>query len=114
MMRATSCASEGTGSRMKTIARFAGLLLASLSLPASSWAQGAAPDLRGIYVYSSDVSQISAGYAKNVTSALHLTGTDGIVLVVAWSALEPAPGQYQWSTLDSWIAQAVASARRST
>lgn len=60
-------------------------------------------DLRGIYVYSSDVSQISSGYATKVTSSLAVPGMDGIVLVIGWKAIEPARGQYQWSTLDQWI-----------
>jgi len=75
-------------------------------------AQTLTSDLRGIYVYSSDVSQISAAYARSVTAALSLPGTDGIVLVIGWKAIEPAMGQYQWSTLDRWIGQAVSLGKK--
>jgi hypothetical protein len=70
-------------------------------------ARSQAADLRGIYVYSSDVSQISKGYANNVTSSLSVPGVDGIVLVIAWSSIEPSFGQYQWSTLDQWTHRAM-------
>ena len=70
------------------------------------------PDLRGIYVYSSDVSQISTGYANKVTSSLGVPGMDGIVLVIAWASIEPSIGQYQWSTLDQWMHQAVAAGKK--
>src|SRR5436190_12106357 len=46
-------------------------------------AQTLTSDLRGIYVYSSDVSQISAAYARSVTAALSLPGTDGIGIAIA-------------------------------
>lgn len=75
-------------------------------------ARAHAADIRGMYVYSSDVSQISKGYANNVTAALHLVGMDGIVLVIGWGAVEPAMGQYQWSTLDSWLTTAETSGRK--
>ncbi|HXH37567.1 MAG TPA: beta-galactosidase [Thermoanaerobaculia bacterium] len=75
-------------------------------------AQSPSPDVRGIYVYSSDVSQISKGYANMVTSSLGVLGVDGIVLVIGWGALEPSMGQYQWSTLDQWMNQAVTSGKK--
>lgn len=71
-----------------------------------------AADLRGIYVYSSDVSQISTGYANKVTASLGVTGVDGIVLVIGWSAIEPAMGQYQWTTLDQWTHRAAAAGKK--
>lgn len=71
-----------------------------------------AADLRGIYVYSSDVSQISKGSANNVTASLGVPGVDGIVLVISWSSIEPAMGQYQWATLDQWTHRAVALGKK--
>jgi hypothetical protein len=71
-----------------------------------------AADLRGIYVYSNDVSQISKGSANNVTASLGVPGVDGIVLVISWSSIEPAMGQYQWTTLDQWTHRAVASGKK--
>ncbi|HSP14558.1 MAG TPA: beta-galactosidase [Thermoanaerobaculia bacterium] len=75
-------------------------------------AQSNPHDLRGIYVYSSDVSRISKPYANGVTSSLGIPGMDGIVLVIGWSAIEPSPGQFQWVTLDPWIHQAVSLGKK--
>jgi hypothetical protein len=77
------------------------VFLACAAVPAQ------AADLRGIYVYSGDVAQISKGSANNVTASLSVPGVDGIVLVIAWSAIEPSMGQYQWTTLDLWTHRAV-------
>jgi hypothetical protein len=85
--------------------------LLALLLCGAALAQGQA-DLRGIYVYSSDVSQISKGYANGVTSSLGVAGMDGIVLVIGWASIEPSMGQYQWSTLDQWMHQAVAAGKK--
>jgi hypothetical protein len=71
-----------------------------------------AADLRGIYVYSSDISQISNGYANTLTSSLGVPGMDGIVLKIAWSSVEPSINQYQWSVLDQWIHKAMASGKK--
>ncbi len=75
-------------------------------------ARSRAADLRGVYVYSSDVAAISKGYAAMVTSSLNVAGLDGIVLVIGWNALEPSIGQYQWTVLDQWVHQAVASGKK--
>jgi Beta-galactosidase len=83
-----------------------------LILLAAPVVRAQSPDLRGLYVYSSDVSQISNGYANVVTSALAVPDMDGIVLVISWSALEPSMGQYQWATLDQWMQRAVASRKK--
>src|SRR5262249_47495377 len=74
--------------------------------------QAASNDLRGIYVYSSNVATISPAYGQTVTSSLQVSGVDGIVLVIGWNAIEPMMGQYQWTTLDGWISQAVASGKK--
>ncbi|HSY48999.1 MAG TPA: beta-galactosidase [Thermoanaerobaculia bacterium] len=75
-------------------------------------AQSSTPEDRGIYVYSGDVSQISKGYANGVTASLGVIGVDGLVLVISWSSIEPAMGQYQWSTLDQWMNQAISSGKK--
>jgi hypothetical protein len=71
-----------------------------------------APPLRGIYIYSSDVSQISTNYAKTLTASLNVPGVDGLVLVIGWSSIEPVMGQYQWATLDQWMSQAISSGKK--
>jgi len=34
---------------------------------------------------------------------------DGIALVIGWDAIEPAMGQYQWTTLDAWMDESIAA-----
>ena len=65
-----------------------------------------AADLRGVYVYSNDLSRLSKPTANAVMSSLGIVGMDGVVLVIAWSAIEPSMGQFQWTTLDPWLAAA--------
>jgi hypothetical protein len=71
-----------------------------------------AADLRGIYVYTNDVSKISKPTATAITSALGIPGMDGVAIVIGWGAIEPSLGQYQWTTLDSWLTQATASGKK--
>jgi hypothetical protein len=92
---------SSTPGRCAVVARWIFIACALAATP------GFAADLRGIYVYSSDVAQISKGSANNVTASLGVTGVDGIVLVISWSSLEPAMGQYQWTTLDLWTHRAL-------
>jgi len=75
-------------------------------------AQSTTPDLRGIYVYSSNVSTISASYGKTVTKSLNVSGVDGLVLVIGWNSIEPSKGQYQWATLDQWMNVAISSGKK--
>ncbi len=75
-------------------------------------AHPAGSDLRGIYVYSSDVATISNGYSNMVKASLNVAGADGLVLVIGWKVVEPAMGQYQWVTLDQWMSQAIASGKK--
>lgn len=84
----------------------------TLALLAAIAPAAQAADLRGIYVYSSDVSQISTSYANEVRSSLSVSGVDGMVLVISWSALEPSMGHYDWSALDSWMVQAAATGKK--
>jgi len=69
-------------------------------------------DLRGLYVYSSDVSQISSNYAQTLTTSLAVPGIDGLLLVLGWSAVEPGNGQYNWTNLDSWMNRAIALGKK--
>ncbi|HEY6843804.1 MAG TPA: beta-galactosidase, partial [Thermoanaerobaculia bacterium] len=85
-----------------------GLLLSFLLFAAAAQAA----DIRGIYVYSSDVSHISKNYAAGVTSSLSVSGVDGIVLVIGWDAIEPAMGQYDFSALDTWMREAAQSGKK--
>ena len=64
-------------------------------------------DLRGIYIYSSDVSSISSNYALTLSKSLVVPGVDGLVLVIAWSGLEPTNRVFCWTNFDFWMNQAV-------
>jgi len=70
-----------------------------------------AQDIRGIYVYSNDVSALPKSVANNVTASLSLKGVDGLALVIGWSAIEPVMGQFQFATLDQWMQTAIAAHR---
>ena len=100
-MFTTGVASQPVRRDLVRVAAFSLILLACAAVRVQ------AADLRGIYVYSSDVAQISKGSANNVTTSLSVPGVDGIVLVIGWNAIEPAMGQYQWTTLDLWTHRAV-------
>jgi hypothetical protein len=69
-------------------------------------------DLRGIYVYSSDVSSISSNYAQSLTASLAVPGVDGLVLVIAWSAMEPTNHIFHWTNVDRWMHQAVLQGKK--
>jgi hypothetical protein len=86
--------------------RFAWFLVSSIALCAQ------AADLRGVYVYTNDLSRISKPTANAITSSLGIPGMDGVALVIGWSAIEPAMGQFQWTTLDPWLAQAMTSGKK--
>jgi len=55
-------------------------------------------DLRGIYVYTNDISRLTAASATQLTSALDVGGVDGVNLVFGWDSIEPRPGVHQWDT----------------
>jgi hypothetical protein len=88
----------------------------SLSIPSTNPAHffrlARPSDLRGIYVYSSEVSSISSNYAQTVTDSLSVPGVDGMVLVIAWSAVEPAHNLYDWTNLDLWMTRAIALGKK--
>ena len=69
-------------------------------------------DLRGIYIYSSDVSSISADYSLTLSNSLQVPGVDGLVLVIAWAGLEPTNQIFYWTNLDFWMDQAVALGKK--
>jgi hypothetical protein len=75
------------------------VILAGLFLLAGA---AAAADLRGIYV-DSNAFPISQANAAALTQSFSVPGVDGLVLVLGWDGLEPAMGQYDWSTLDHWM-----------
>ena len=72
------------------------LLLAPLAL--------GQPDMRGIYIYTNDVSQITNATANQVTQSFSIPGVDGVAIVLGWNSIEPSKGEYVWNLLDQWIA----------
>ncbi len=80
------------------------LLLSSTALAQS--------DLRGIYVYTNDVSQVTKATSSQLTSSFSIPGVDGVAVVIGWNAIEPAMGQYQWTILDQWISQVSALGKK--
>jgi Beta-galactosidase len=92
---------------MRAVARLTLMLLA-----ASSFAAAQSTDIRGIYLYTNDVSQITAGTTNALTTSLNVTGVDGIAIVVGWDAIEPSMGQFQWALLDQWIHTAISGGKK--
>jgi len=84
-------------------------LLCALLVGANARPQKSPADPRGIYIYSSDVATISADYAQVLTESLTVPGVNGIVLVIGWNAIEPSIGQFEWTTLDQWMSQAISA-----
>ncbi len=69
-------------------------------------------DLRGIYIYTNDVSQISTATASQLTQSFNIPGVDGVAVVLGWNSLEPSKGQYVWTLLDQWIGQVSALGKK--
>jgi len=94
------------------VIRFATLPLIVL-LAAAGFSQTVTPpDLRGLYIVSNDVSKFNATRTADLQKAMTIPGINGLYLMISWSAIEPARGQYQWSAIDSWLASAMASGKR--
>lgn len=75
------------------------LLLSSLAaLPAL-----AQTDLRGIYIFTNDVSTITTATGNLLNQSFKIPGVDGVAVEIGWSAIEPSKGQYVWTLLDQWI-----------
>jgi hypothetical protein len=60
-------------------------------------------DLRGIYIYTNDVSTISNAASNQLTQSFSIPGVDGVAVVIGWDAIEPSMGQFQWTLLDQWF-----------
>ena len=69
-------------------------------------------DLRGIYIYTNDVSQITNATATQLTQSFNIPGVDGVAVVLGWNALEPSKGQFVWTLLDQWIGQVSALGKK--
>ena len=78
----------------------------------AAWGQSPAADLRGIYVYANSLAQITAGEAQAIPASFRVPGVDGVDVVLGWSDIEPAKGQYQWATLDTWVGLAAADGKK--
>ncbi len=92
---------------MRAVARLTLVLLAAYSFAAAQ-----STDIRGIYLYTNDVSQITAGTTNALTTSLGITGVDGIAIVIGWDAIEPSMGQFQWALLDQWINIAISRGKK--
>ena len=80
-----------------------------LAIAPAAWGQA---DLRGIYIYTNDVSQVSKATAANLTQSFSIPGVDGVAVVIGWNSIEPSIGQYQFSVLDQWIGQVIALGKK--
>ena len=89
-----------------------GAIFLTGALTGAAWGQSPPVDLRGIYIFTNDVSQINASIASQLSDSFSVTGVDGVALDIGWDAIEPSLGQYQWATLDNWIGQAIAAGRK--
>jgi len=91
-----------------TVITFAMLILGSLFItgaaPLAAPAINSPVDLRGVYIYTNDISQLTAASAGQLTSALSVDGVDGVNLVLGWDSIEPRAGIYQWDASNglSW------------
>jgi hypothetical protein len=74
--------------------------------------QTAPGDLRGIFIYTNDVSQITNATAKSLSQSFNIAGVDGVAVVIGWQAIEPSMGQYSWTLLDQWIGQVAALGKK--
>jgi uncharacterized protein (TIGR03437 family) len=81
-------------------------------LVATAFSACAQTDLRGIYIYTNDVSTVTNATANQLTQSFNIPGVDGVAIVIGWNAIEPAMGQYQWTVLDQWIAQVAALGKK--
>lgn len=84
------------------------LFPAILLICAVARAQTPAGPPRGIYV-DSNAFPIPGNDETVLASSLTVPGVDGLVLVLGWSKVEPAMGQFQWDTLDRWMGMAVSA-----
>jgi uncharacterized protein (TIGR03437 family) len=76
------------------------------------FAASAQTDVRGIFIYTNDISQITNAIATQLKQSFSIPGVDGAAIVIGWDAIEPSLGQYEWTLLDQWIAQVVALGKK--
>ena len=88
------------------------LFWAVLIICPAAGAQNAVPDLRGIYVYTTDIAQLTNNEATTLSASFGVPGVDGVAVTIGWAALEPARGQFQWATLDQWMGMAFAAGKK--
>jgi hypothetical protein len=69
-------------------------------------------DVRGIFIFTNDVSRITNATAAELTQSFSIPGVDGVAIVIGWDAIEPTRGQFQWTLLDQWVTQAVALGKK--
>jgi uncharacterized protein (TIGR03437 family) len=86
-------------------------ILSSILL-ATAVSASAQTDLRGIYIYTNDLSQVTNATASLLTQSFSIPGVDGVAIVIGWNAIEPSMGQYQWTVLDQWIGQVSALGKK--
>jgi len=87
--------------------RLGAAIFAAVLWQCAGRAQSAA-DVRGIYIYTNDVSQISNATAMQLTQSFSIPGVDGVAVEIGWDAIEPSMGQYDWTLLDQWVSRAMA------
>jgi hypothetical protein len=78
-------------------------ILPALLVVLPALAQSPAPDLRGIYIYTNDVSQITGATSALLTKSFNIPGVDGVAVVIGWDAIEPSMGQYSFALHDLHI-----------
>jgi uncharacterized protein (TIGR03437 family) len=83
---------------------FAILFLSSLAI--------AQTDVRGIYIYTNDVSQVTTATASLLNQSFTIPGVDGAAIVIGWNAIETSPGQFQWTLLDQYISRLVSLGKK--
>lgn len=81
-------------------------------LIATACTAAAQTDLRGIYIYTNDVSTVTNATASQLTQSFSIPGIDGVAIVIGWQAIEPSMGQYSWTLLDQWIGQVSALGKK--
>jgi hypothetical protein len=63
-------------------------ICAALVLANAAQAQNPPADVRGIYVYTNDISQINTGTANQLTASFNVAGVDGAAVVIGWNAIK--------------------------
>ena len=88
------------------------LALVALVLAMPVFAQTVPTDLRGIYIYTNDLTGIAPIVSTRLSQAIGQPGIDGVAIVVGWSTIEPSMDKYDFSLLDQWVAKVAALGKR--